>query len=55
MEYYLATADSVGRRDWIKEYEARVEHDRRIGNTVGYANNQVILSLLNNRRCWFCN
>jgi len=44
--YFLTKADSLGRRDWIKEYEARVEADRRIGNSLGYKNNQTVLTIL---------
>lgn len=44
--YFLTKADSLGRRDWIKEYEARVEADRRIGNVLGYKNNLTLLTIL---------
>jgi len=44
--YFITNADSLGKRDWIKEYEARVEQDKRVGNSLGQENNQKILDLL---------
>jgi len=41
----VSTGSSV-RVDWIKEYEARIEFDRRMGNTLGQANNRTVLSIV---------
>ncbi|MDI3481574.1 MAG: hypothetical protein PWQ97_1229 [Tepidanaerobacteraceae bacterium] len=43
---FLTKTNIDGKRDWIAEYEARANMDLKIGNTVGYKNNQHILDIL---------
>jgi len=42
----LTEADADGKRNWLREYEARVARDLKAGNTLGYKVNKNILSIL---------
>lgn len=43
---WVTSSDQYGRRDWIAEWEARVERDLEMGNSLNYENNQRILTVL---------
>lgn len=43
---YETVANGNGERDWIAEYEARVETDYKFGNLIGYQNKQKVLNIL---------
>ncbi len=34
-EYYLTNEDSSGKRDWLLEFEKRIENQRNLGNKLG--------------------
>lgn len=42
----LTQANHEGRRDWIVEYQERARRDMKIGNTLGYAQNEKVVQLL---------
>ncbi len=42
----LTPANEDGRRNWIAEYEERINQDLKIGNIVGLNNNKKILEIL---------
>ncbi|PRX16921.1 hypothetical protein BX659_1602 [Orenia metallireducens] len=44
--YFRTKADSHGRRNWIEEFEAKLEGARRVGNLLGAKNHQKILNAL---------
>lgn len=47
-DFYLTPATSDGKRDWIKEYEARSTQDLNLGNLIGYENKKKVLGILKN-------
>lgn len=44
--YFLTEADQCGKRDWIAEYDARIQQDKKIGNTQGYMQNKKMMEVL---------
>lgn len=44
--FSLTKADHNGKRDWIAEYEARIQRDKQIGNTQGVIHDKKILDVL---------
>ncbi len=45
-KYFLTKADLNGKRDWIAEFGARVQQDKKIGNTQGSVLNQKLVDVL---------
>ncbi len=43
---FLTQADSTGHRDLILEYEARIDLDKKMGNSQSFSNNERILEYL---------
>lgn len=42
----LTAADKYGRRDWVVEFQARMERDQKINNDLGYKNNLRAFEIL---------
>ena len=47
---FLTKTDVDGKRDWIAEYQAKVNMDLKTGNMLGYKNNQRLLDILRRLR-----
>lgn len=45
-EFYLTPANPNGKRDWLKEYEAKSSRDLRMGLTQNYMHNQRVVAIL---------
>lgn len=45
-DLHLTPANSEGKRDWIAEYEARMNRDLKMNNLLGYDINKKILNVL---------
>lgn len=43
---YETSSNQNGERDWIAEFEARVEKDFKYGNLLGHQNNMKVLNIL---------
>jgi len=44
--YFLTKTDRSGKRDWIAEFEARVQQNKKIGNLQGSILNRKIVDIL---------
>lgn len=44
--YFITKADNQGRRDWIAEYEARLDRNIKLGNTLGATRTRELLGIL---------
>jgi len=44
--YFLTPEDHLGRRNWIAEFEARLEQNRQLGNSVGMDATTEVLDIL---------
>lgn len=45
-DLHLTPANREGKRDWIAEYEARMNRDLQLNNLLGYENKKIIFNLL---------